>query len=438
VPETPVSVRPEIVRQRSAAEPAGALLKVAYVTQWFAPEPGNVPLWIALAMRRQGLDVGVVTAVPNYPAGKTYPGYPAWRRTREMVEGFAVVRSPVYPSHGRSAAGRIVNLVSYAVSSSHFGRTTLKSADVALVYSSPATAAVAAMRARRRWGLPYVLLVLDLWPDSVFASGFLARGWARRAAERALRSFTQRAYDRAAHVAVTAPGMRELLIERGVPAAKISVIYNWVDELVMRPAEADEALRPRLGLTGQFILMYAGNHGAAQGLDVAIRAMDRLRADPRVHLVLVGDGSEKTALRDLAERLKLSSVHFVDRVDADRIPGLMAAADLQLVSLADEALFRITMPSKVQSIMACAQPILLSAGGDAARAVETAGAGLTCRPGDPEALAIAIERAAGLPSTALAAMGRAGQEYYRAHLSEAVNSRALAEALRSAAGTAGK
>lgn len=434
MPETPVGVRPEIVRQRPSSEPGAGALKVAYVTQWFAPEPGNVPLWIARALRKQGLDVGVVTAVPNYPAGKTYPGYPAWRRTKESVEGLAVVRSPVYPSHGRSAVGRIANLVSYAVSSSHCGRATLKSADVALVYSSPATAAVAAMRAQRRWGVPYVLLVLDLWPDSVFASGFLAGGWVRRAAEGALRSFTQRAYARAAHVAVTAPGMRELLIERGVPAGKISVIYNWADESVMRPVPADHTLRSRLGLTDRFLLMYAGNHGAAQGLDVAIRAMDRLRDQRDVHLVLVGDGSEKAALRELTGQLGLSSsVHFADRVDADRIPSLMAGADMQLVALTDEALFRITLPSKVQSIMACAQPILLSASGDAARAVETAGAGLTCRPGDPEALAETIARAARLPAADRQAMGRAGQDYYRAHLSEAVNSRALADALRSAA-----
>jgi glycosyltransferase involved in cell wall biosynthesis len=270
--------------------------------------------------------------------------------------------------------------------------------------------------------------VQDLWPDSVFATGFLTAGRASRTAKTLLTWYTQQAYLRAAHVAVISPGMRDLLIDRGVPADKVSVVYNWVDEKVMCPSEPDPKLRTRLGVTDGFVLMYAGNHGAAQALDVAIRAMAELSDLPDVHLVLVGDGVDKPVLRSLAEELDLSSVHFLDPVAPELMPALMTAADMQLVSLADQDLFRITLPSKVQSILACAP-------GDAARVVQDAEAGLVAPPGDPVALAHVIRQAHSMPRERLRATGRARLHYYGATQCEVINARALAGLLQGAART---
>jgi glycosyltransferase involved in cell wall biosynthesis len=272
-----------------------------------------------------------------------------------------------------------------------------------------------------------------MWPDSVFATDFLTRGVSRRLAERSLTWFTQKAYQGASHVAVTTPGMRDLLLERGVPGDKVSTVFNWVDEKLMQPTEPDRELRARLGLAGKFVLMYAGNHGPAQALDVAIKAMSEVRDLPDLQLVLIGDGIDKPALRQLARELELQSVHFVDTVEAERVPALMASADLQLVSLADRPLFRITLPSKVQSILACGQPVLCSAAGDAARVIAEAGAGLVAPPGDPVMLAQVLREAHRMPRTRLRDMGEAGRDYYRSTLSEEVNAGALASLLGSAA-----
>ncbi|MEU2611993.1 glycosyltransferase family 4 protein [Micromonospora sp. NPDC007271] len=407
--------------------------RVAFVTQWFPPEPATIPLGLARALRSQGLNVDVLTGVPNYPTGRVSQGYSAWRRSTETREGFRIRRTPLYPSHDHSTLRRTANYLSYAASSSLFGGAVLRAADVALVYSSPATAATAAMAARRRWGLPYVLMVMDLWPDSVFATGFLDRGPARRVAERGLHWFTDRTYRLAAHVTVTCPGMLEALVARGVPRQKVSVVYNWADEKLMQPTEPDPRLRAELGLTDGFVIMYGGNLGVAQRLDVAVRAMAELRDLPDVHLVLVGDGIERPVLRALVDELKLRTVHFVDRVAPERMAALAAAADLQLVSLADEPLFRITMPSKVQSIMACGQALLVCAPGDAARAVENAGAGFTAPPGDSVGLAGIIRHARRVPRRDLQAMGRNGRHHYLRVMSEEINSRHLADLLTSAA-----
>ncbi|GIJ27860.1 glycosyltransferase WbuB [Micromonospora qiuiae] len=408
--------------------------RVALVSQWFPPEPASLTKRFTGSLRRQGFAVEVLTGVPNYPRGVVYEGYSARRRTVEKHDGMRVVRTPLYPSHDRSAFGRTVNYVSWAASSALLGGRVLRDADVALVYSSPVTATAAAMTARLRWGTPYVTMVLDLWPDNVFATGFLTEGLTRRLAEAALGRFTDQSYRWADHVTVPAPGLRDIIIDRGVPADKVSVIYNWADEKIMQPTEPEPGLRSRLGLTDEhFLLMYGGNLGAAQRLDVVIDAMSWLRDLPDVHLLLVGDGVEKDNLTARAMRDRPGNIHFLDPIPPDRMAARMAAADLHLVSLADEPLFRITLPSKIQSILACGQPMLVCAPGDAARITHDARAGFAAPPEDPAGLAAVIRSARATPRHQLRAMGQAGRQYYLTHMSEASNERILADLLTEAA-----
>ncbi|GIJ33484.1 glycosyltransferase family 4 protein [Micromonospora sediminimaris] len=412
--------------------------RVALISQFFPPEPVPIPLGLTRCLRRQGFEVDVLTGVPNYPTGIVHPGYSHRRPVVDHVDGLRVLRTPLHPSHDRSAAGRATNYLSWATSSTLLGASLLRTADVALVYSSPATAATAALAARLRWGIPYVLMVMDLWPDSVFATGFLTRGLARRVAETTLSRFTDVAYRQAEHVTVPSPGLRETLVARGVPTEKVSVVYNWADEKLMQPTEPDPHLRNSLGLSpDDFVVLYGGNHGPAQDLGVAVAAMGRLRDLTDVHLVLVGDGVSKSALRTTTAQLGLRTVHFVDPVPPERMAAVMAAADIQLVCLADEPLFRITMPSKVQTILACGQPILSCAPGEAARAVADAGAGFTTAPGDPQRLAQTIRLAHATPRAQLRAMGQAGLDHYRLLMSEAANAQLLAELLAAAAAKGG-
>ncbi|GIJ22540.1 glycosyltransferase family 4 protein [Micromonospora lutea] len=411
-----------------------AVTRVALISQFFPPEPVPIPLGLTRCLRRQGFEVDVLTGVPNYPTGIVHAGYPHRRPVMDEVDGLRVLRTPLHPSHDRSAVGRAANYLTWAASSTLLGSSLLRTADVALVYSSPATAAAAALTARLRWGIPYVLMVMDLWPDSVFATGFLTRGPARRVAETTLSRFTDLTYRWAEHVTVPSPGLRDTLAARGVPTEKVSVVYNWADEKLMQPTEPDPHLRTRLGLSpDDFVVLYGGNHGPAQDLGVAVAAMGQLRDLTDVHLVLVGDGVSKPALRTAAGELGLRTIHFVDPVAPEHMAAVMAAADIQLVCLADEPLFQITMPSKVQTILACGQPVLSCAPGDAARAVREAGAGFTTAPGNPQQLAQTIRLAHATPRAQLRAMGLAGLDHYRLLMSEGANAQVLAELLAAAA-----
>jgi len=408
-------------------------LKVTLVSQWYAPEPVSQPGWIVRAISNMGVDVEVLTGIPNYPSGRVHAGYEAWRSSSECSDGVRVRRTPEYPSHDASAIRRVLNYASWALSSALLGQRHLKRCDVALVYASPATAAFPALVARRLHRTPYVLLVQDVWPDSIFASNFL-QGRTSKFAKWMVDRFVATTYKRASHIAVISPGMVGLLKSRGVPEKKISLIYNWVHEAGDSSGDTAVTLRGDLGLTDDdFLLMYAGNHGAAQALEAAIDAFALIPASERCHLLLIGDGIERDNLRERANRVCPERVHFVQARPRQSMGAVMGAADAHLVSLADRPLFRLTMPSKLQAILASGQPVLVACPGDAARVARESGAGEVARAADPLSIAAAVRRLLRVSPDQRRVMGENGRGYYDTHMSEQVGARRLVEVLRAAA-----
>lgn len=409
-----------------------SIQQLLYITQWFAPEPVQVPVWIADALRDRGWHVEVLTAHPNYPTGRVHVGHDSRRFTRALESGHRVQRAPVYASHDLSALRRMASYLSWALSSSLVAPMLARRADVCLVYSSPATAALPAMVARALTRRPYVLLVQDVWPDSVTATGLLRHGRVLNFIEKLLGAFVRATYRMADTVLVISPGARDLLVSRGTPAGKVHLVYNWADESVLRPLPRHGRLREKLGLDDEeFLLMYAGTTGPAQGLDNAIEAIARTKC--RAHLVILGDGIARPDL----ERQALAStaaerVHFLEPVPVSEVAEQMAGADAQLVSLRDHPLFEITLPSKVQGVLATGSICVASAPGDAARIVQDAG-GWGVRPSDPDALAQAIDEVADLNADSRAHLRESAYSYYQNHLSAAVGAGALSDALRSAA-----
>lgn len=405
-----------------------------FVCQWFAPEPVGVPSNIARSLARSPMPLTVITGVPNYPTGIVAPGYSAARFSRETIDGVVVERCPLYPSHDRSALGRFVNYASWALSSTFRALTRVRRRDVVLVYSSPATAALPAIVCRVFFGTPFILMVQDLWPDSVLATGFVKHGAVRRLAHSSITWFVQRAYSLASHVVVISPGMIDLLGGRGVPTDKLSLIYNWADEDVFVPAEPDGALRPRLKIADDtFVVMYAGNIGPAQALDDVIRAVALVDGATDIALVLVGQGVEAPVLQELAAKVAPGRVHFVGQIPSDQMAATMAAADVQLIALRDDEVFAHAMPSKVQSIFACGLPVISFCPGDVRGVVTESGAGWSAAPGNVEELAQRLGEAARAGAPELARRGSMARDYYERTMSREVNARRLVDLLHTAA-----
>jgi glycosyltransferase involved in cell wall biosynthesis len=406
-------------------------VKIALVTQWYDPETGSaaIPGSIARSLAARGHNVTVVTGFPNYPTGEVYEGYKVRLHFREVLDGVLVRRIPLYPSHDDSALRRVLNYLSFMVSATTLGVWFARRADATLIYSTPGTVGLAGTALSRLFGKRFVLYVQDVWPDTVTATGMLP-AWAQRSAECVLHRFSNMIYRSAAHIAVISPGMRDLLIARGVPGHKVSIIYNWVDEAVFRPASEpsdDEE-------NGPFEVMYAGSIGDLQGLDVAVRAMSLVGERADVRLRLVGSGVAVPTLERLAAELGVSErVVFEGRRNSREMSDVMASADVQLVCLMDDPLFRLTMPSKIQAILATGMPIITSAPGDAAEITQMSGAGWVTPAGDARALAEAFVEASALPRSELRARGDAGRRFYVEQLSSHVGVERLESVLAATA-----
>lgn len=387
-------------------------MRIAFVTQWFPPEPGTVvAAAIADGLGRRGHDVDVLTGFPNYPTGRLHDDYPLrpYRRDQRS-ERVTVHRAPLYPSHDASAVGRMANYVSFACSAAWIGRRRLPAPDAWLIYSSPATAALPALIAPRRLRAPIHLLIQDLWPDSVLESGF-THGLTSTAMRRLLDKFCNWSYRRSDGIGIISPGMRHILVDRGANPSRIHLTPNWVeDNHLCIGLRASEDLRTSLKLpNGGALFMYAGNMGELQGLRPVIAAFAQC---PEVSLVLIGAGIAKPPLQKLSSQLMARNIHFLEPVASDRIGRFIAASDVQIVSLKDSPLLRATMPSKVQGAMASGRPILVHAAGDAARVVTDCGAGLSAPPGDIGAIMRVIRRFGAMTDDALIKMGQRGRVYY--------------------------
>ena len=148
-------------------------MRILFLTQWFDPEPSFKGLLFAKELKRRGHQVSVLTGFPNYPGGKLYPGYSVRLWQRETMEGVDILRVPLYPSHDRSALGRVANYLSFALSAAVLGPLLTAEADVVYVYHPPATVGLAALAFRWLRGVPCVYDVQDLWPDTLLATGMV-------------------------------------------------------------------------------------------------------------------------------------------------------------------------------------------------------------------------------------------------------------------------
>lgn len=391
-------------------------MRVVVVTQWFPPEKAAIPADIAKALAERGHDVTVLTGFPNYPGGKIYDGWRQRAVLHQRVDGYDVCRVALYPSHDRNVLRRLVNYLSFGLTSTLFGWRLLRSADSVYVYHPPLTAAFGPWLSRRLGGAPYVLHVQDLWPDSVVEAGLL-HSRSTGVVERVLRKACGAVYRRASGVLCIAPTMADMLHDRGVPRERLHVVPNWAAESIFHPVPRDEDLARELGFSGHFTVMFAGNIGEVQGLEVAIRAAAGVQDLEDFRLVLVGEGVALKSLRDLAKTLAADNVRFLSPQPLEVMAAVTTAADVQLVTLRDLPFLRGTIPSKLGAVLATGLPVICAVGGDAQRVVQEAEAGWICAPGDAQALAACFREAHASTRQARCDFAHSGRKYYEEHLS---------------------
>lgn len=383
-------------------------MHILLLSQWYTPEPGFKTDVLAKDLVSRGHTVTTITGFPNYPTGKLYRGYQIRWRQWELHDGVRVLRLPLYPNHSHSAIKRVLNYFSFAASATLLGSALCGPAEVMWVYHPPLTVGIPAWWIGLLRRIPFIYNIHDMWPETLAATGMMPSPLVQRA----LGQLAGWVYNQAAALTVVTPGFKTNLIAKGVPADKIHVIPNWADEDIYRPVPQNSVLAQTIGAKDRFNIIYAGNIGLAQGLDTILDTAQLLQDIPEIQFVLIGGGVDREHLQVRAQKMHLTNVRFVDQQPPERMADFLALADVLYMQLRDEPLFRITIPSKMYSYLACARPIIAAVTGDAADTIQEAQAGLVCLPQDPAALAKAVRTLYAMPKHEREAMGEAGRRTF--------------------------
>jgi glycosyltransferase involved in cell wall biosynthesis len=364
-------------------------------------------------LAQQGHKVTVVTEFPNHPSGIMPPGYRGRLSERKIEYGVDVLRLWVRASPQKTFRSRMQFYLSYMGMAALAGSLLRGRYDVVYATSPPLFVAPAGLISATVRRIPFVLEVRDLWPESAIALGELSNTRAIRLAEH-LESLL---YSRAQRIVAVTRGIERALLAKGVPPAKAALIPNGANtDHFHFDAEGRQAIRQELGVQDELIVMYAGIHGIAQGLETILKAADLLRDRTDIAFIFVGEGPRKAALIEKAEQMGLGSVRFLPEVSSERMPAYLSAANCTIVPLRDEPVFRGALPSKMFEAWACERPVILSAAGEAEEVVKQAGGGIVVPPESHGGLAAAILYLEDNPEEARR-MGQRGRELVVANYS---------------------
>jgi glycosyltransferase involved in cell wall biosynthesis len=387
-------------------------MRVLIVTQYFWPESFSINA-IVKSMVKKGLEVDVLTGKPNYPEGSIFSGYRAWGCQREQWAGATMYRLPLLPRGVRSNWRLALNYLSFVVMGLVFGPWMLRGRgyDVILVYApSPILQAIPAIFLGWLKRTSVMVWVQDLWPDSLAATGYVRNQCVLRIVERVVRWIYRhtdlllvqsRAFE--APVAALAPGK------------PIAYHPNSVDGAFTEPPFPDIALPEVIALDEGFPVVFAGNLGAGQAVEVMVEAAELLKDVPEIRLVVFGQGSRWDWMREQVQARGLTNLHLPGYFPGNTMPGLMQKAGALLVTLADEPIFAMTVPNKLQAYMAAGRPILACLNGEGARLVAEAQAGLSSPAQDAKALAAAALQLFRMPTEVRTQLGANGLRYFKAH-----------------------
>jgi glycosyltransferase involved in cell wall biosynthesis len=340
------------------------------------------------ALRVAGHEVEVVTAFPHHLSGRVFNGYGGKFYAKDSYKDVVVHRTWIYAAGG-TGLRRLLSYLSFSVSSL-LGLARSIKPDVLFIESPPLFLAISGWFYAAVRKVPIVLNVADLWPDVIEEFGVVRQPFVLGAARR-LESW---AYSKATIINGITDGVYNRLLEKGVPRRKLLMLPNGVDVDLFTPHEPDVDLRRAVDPGGRSIILYAGTHGIAHGMEVIVEAAKKLGEEP-VLFLLIGAGSAKERLEKLARTEKLDNIKFLDPVPLAELPKFYSVATASLATLRPGEMSRKVRPAKMFTSMASGVPVIFSGAGEGADLLRRADAGFVTKPGDAEDLARAVRTLCG-------------------------------------------
>ena len=382
-------------------------MRILVVSQYFWPENFRVNDLVMEWVRR-GCQVTVLTGIPNYPTGKVFDCYREKPGAFADYGGARVIRVPVLP-RGTGSLRLMLNYLSFVVSGIVFGSWRLRGVETDVIFvfePSPVTVGLPAVWLSKIKNAPVLFWVLDLWPETLAAIGAVRSPRVLGYVGHMVRFI----YNRCALVLGQSRGFLCNIAKYCSDQTKIRYFPSWAEDVFN---DGDVVPAPEVPeLADGFTVVFAGNIGEAQDMPAVLDAADRLRGNPAVRWVIVGDGRKSEWLQaEVTKRNLQDRVLLPGRFTVERMPSFYAHADALLVSLKRDPVFSMTIPGKVQSYLMAGIPVLGMLDGEGAAVIRDARAGLTCDAGDGAGLAKAVLALAAMSPDERLQLGVNGRKY---------------------------
>jgi colanic acid biosynthesis glycosyl transferase WcaI len=384
----------------------------------YAPDvapTGEVMTAIVEALAARGHRLHVVTSLPWY---RLHDVEPEWRgrpwRT-ETTHWGRITRLHPFPTDKSNIVARALGFAGFTGAATLAALGSRGRADAVMVMSPPLPLGVSGWLAAARRGVPFVFNIQDVFPDVAVELGVITNPTVI-----AVASWLERfLYRRADAVTVLSEDLRDNLAAKlaGHDPGRVRVIPNFVDTERIAPGERTTSYRRQYDLGDRTVVMYAGNVGMSQSLDLLVDAAKRRVGRDDVVFVINGGGSAQPEL--MAAGAGLANLRFVEMQPRERLAEVLASADLHVIPLR-RGLARSSVPSKLYSILAAGRPVLASVDPDTEveRTIGRAGAGLSVPPEDPDAFDAALDELLDDPA-GRAEMGESGRRFVEAWVSPA-------------------
>ena len=382
-------------------------MRILIVTNHFWPENFRIND-LALGLRERGHQVAVFTGVPDYPEGRFFPGYGISKRRFEEYQGIKIARFPLIPRGKGRAWELVLNYLSSALCSCLVAPFYCRDKyDIIFVFdTSPITIGLPAILLKKLKTIPLVFWILDLWPESLSATGAVRSSNLLELVRKMVRFI----HSRCDQILISSRGFERSVRDTGGYEREIVYFPNWVEPEYLQPViNADHWDLPEM--PEGFRIMFAGNIGAAQDFDTILSAAELLSPYQDIHWVIIGDGRMADWVKNEVAKRELSSrFHLLGRYPAELMPRFFAQADAMLMTLKREPIFALTAPGKLQSYMACGKPIIAGLDGEGAALVREAQAGMTCPAESPTELAGRVLELYGMTPEARRMLGENGRK----------------------------
>lgn len=379
------------------------------VTQYFWPETFRIND-LALGLLSRGYKVTVLTGIPNYPKGKFYKNYKLFSPAEDW-KGVKIIRSPLIPRGTGRGWQLALNYLSFAFFATITALLKCNDKyDVILGFApSPITSAFPAIALKAIKRTPFMFWVQDLWPESLSAAGIPLPNFLMNI----IRKMVNFIYRRCDSILIQSPGFKQHVLEAGVESTRIFFVPNWAEEL-FKPQEASPSFAKDEKLPKGFKIFFAGNIGKAQDFETILNAAKILKEQKDIHWIILGDGRQKAWVEnEIAKTQMQDTFHLLGRKPVELMPAFFAHANILLATLRKSPVFSLTIPSKIQSYLACGKPIIVNIEGSGAEVINESNSGLCVPPGDAQKLASAVLEIYNMDQTKQYQLGKNGLRYYQ-------------------------